>query len=64
MSIVITNPETGVKHKIDQGAYDELATAYNNALETGNEVIVFRAMRMDITDVDSILAAVDEESLL
>ncbi len=55
--ITITNPETGKKHEMDKPAMDELRTAVEYAKRNDRGEAVFRAMRIDVSQAVTILAA-------
>lgn len=57
MAIVITNPETGQKHEMDEAALSELRDAIAYAENADRGEAVFRAMRIDVATAKSIVEA-------
>lgn len=55
--IKLTNPQDGKVHEMNKDAFDELRKAHQEAVEYDRDEVVFRAMRLDLTTVKSILAA-------
>lgn len=55
--ITLTNPDNGKKHEMDKAAMTELREAVDYAKRAERGEVVFRAMRIELSQAVTILAA-------